>query len=125
MSGQEEMEKRAAALFTESVEGLDAETRSRLNRGRQRALEAAKRRPRFASPVAWLPAAVAAVAAIAIVTWNGADAPTVPVTDGAPRVAADLEMLMDDADLEMLEDLEFYTWMEAEVSAGDDGGHVG
>jgi len=32
---------------------------------------------------------------------------------------------MDDADLEMLEDLEFYTWMEAEEPAGDDGGHVG
>jgi len=125
MSGQEEMEKRTAKLFAESVDGLDAETRSRLNRGRQRALEAAKRRPWFAAPGVWLPAAAAAVAAIAIVTWNGADAPTVPAADGAPRVAADLEMLMDDADLEMLEDLEFYSWMEAEETAGDDGGHVG
>jgi hypothetical protein len=36
---EEELQARARALFDDSVERLDAETLSRLNQGRQRALQ--------------------------------------------------------------------------------------
>lgn len=116
--------ERASALFRDSVEGLDGQTRSRLNRGRQQALEAAAAKPRFASRAAWVPAgATAAVAALALVMWNGSEMPdTLP----AGTVASDFEILMDDEDLEMLEDLEFYSWMglEEELDLAADE-HVG
>jgi hypothetical protein len=38
---EEELQARARALFDDSVERLDAETLSRLNQGRQRALQEA------------------------------------------------------------------------------------
>ncbi len=67
---QTEIERRARALFGESVEALDAETRSRLNRARQAAVAEARR----ARPQAWrqwLPlAAAASVALVAIVLWR-------------------------------------------------------
>ena len=41
--GDEEFARKASALFDDSVAGLDAQTRARLNRSRQQALAAAAR----------------------------------------------------------------------------------
>ena len=111
--------KRARALFDDSVDGLDAATRSQLNRRRHDALE------RAAGGVAWrwerlVPAtgfAAAAVLAVLIVNGNRPDVTPMP-TNGV----ADMEILLEGDELEMFEDLEFYTLLEFEAN-GD--AHVG
>ncbi len=103
----------AKQLFDESVDGLDASTRSRLNRGRQAALaELATGRPVW---VQWAPAAgVAAAAVFAVVLWTGNQ----PVDDLTPEAsAADFEILLTEDSFEMLEDLEFYSWIELDEEA--------
>lgn len=101
--------EKAKQLFDESVEDLDAQTRSRLNRGRQAALEElAKGRPGWGQ---WVPVAgVAAAAAAAVVFWSGNQQPADELTPGAS--AYDFEILLTEESFEMLEDLEFYSWME-------------
>ena len=108
MAGDDAFANKAKARFDESVEGLDAETRSRLNRGRQAALaELGPGRPVW---LQWVPAVgVAAVAIFAVVLWSGNQ----PPGEIAPTVSAtDFEILLNEDSLEMLEDLEFYSWIE-------------
>ena len=91
-SGQTELERRAQAAFTASVEALDAQTRSQLNRARQAALAELERRERTPWRT-WLPVgALAAVAAIALVVWQRPDDGTAPVLELAlnPDIAAEL-----------------------------------
>jgi hypothetical protein len=103
----------AKQLFDESVAGLDANTRSRLNRGRQAALkELATGRHEWAQ---WVPAAgVAAAAVFAVVLWT-ASQPVDELTAAAS--AADFEILLTEDSFEMLEDLEFYSWIEFDEEA--------
>ena len=100
--------EKAKQLFDESVEGLDGQTRSRLNRGRQAALNELKTgRPVW---VQWAPAAgVAAATVFAVVLWTGNQPPD-ELTPGAS--AADFEILLTEDSFEMLEDLEFYSWID-------------
>ena len=107
--------EKAKQLFDESVEGLDANTRSRLNRGRQAALaELATGRPVW---VQWAPAAgVAAAAVFAVVLWTGNQ----PVDELTPETsAADFEILLTEDSFEMLENLEFYSWIELDQEADE------
>jgi len=101
---------KARQLFDESVDGLDGETRSRLNRGRQVALaELVTGRSLW---LQWAPAAgVAAAAVVAIVLWTG----TQPDYELPPE--ADFEILLTEDSLEMLEDLEFYSWIDLDEEA--------
>jgi hypothetical protein len=119
-----ELAKRARQLFDESVQGLDAETLSRLNRGRQRALAGAKGGGAQAAWLRWTPVAAGAVAAAAVViVWNPGNG-----VDELPRTeASDLELLLAEEELEMLEDLDFYRWMALDETAEDTGqdDHVG
>jgi len=104
---------KAKQLFDESVEGLDGETRSRLNRGRQAALnELTAGRSIW---VQWAPAAgVAAAAVVAIVLWTG----NPPVDELTPEASAtDFEILLAEDSFEMLEDLEFYSWIDLDEDA--------
>lgn len=107
-AADEAFARKAKQLFDESVEGLDGETRSRLNRGRQAALnELATGKPVW---VQWAPAAgVAAAAVFAVVLWTGNQ----PVDELTPEAtAADFEILLTEDSFEMLEDLEFYSWID-------------
>lgn len=115
MAGDSAFAEKAKQLFDESVEGLDGETRSRLNQGRQAALEELKTgKPVW---VQWAPAAgVAAAAVVAVVLWTG-NPPTDVVTPEAS--ASDFEILLTEDSLEMLEDLEFYSWIELEGNADE------
>lgn len=109
---------KAKQLFDESVESLDGQTRSRLNRGRQAALEElASGRPVW---VQWAPAAgVAAAAVFAVVLWSGNQ----PVDELTPEAsAADIEILLTEDSFEMLEDLEFYSWIELDEEADENLG---
>ena len=105
----------ARKLFDESVEALDGQTRSRLNRGRQAALEELT----SGTPgwVQWAPAAgVAAAAVVAVVLWTG-NPPVDELTPGAS--VADFEILLAEDSFEMLEDLEFYSWIDLDEDADE------
>jgi hypothetical protein len=107
--------EKAKQLFDESVAGLDGQTRSRLNRGRQAALDALKTgRPVW---VQWAPAAgVAAAAVVAVVLWTG----NPPVDELTPEAsAADFEILLTEDSFEMLGDLEFYSWIDLDDDADE------
>lgn len=109
---------RAKARFDESVDGLDGETLSRLNRGRQKALaEVTAGGFRWTQ---WAPAgglAAAAVVAVVIFTGNPQFAEL-----AVPEVATDMEILLTEDSLEMIEDLEFYSWIDFDAEAIDSDG---
>ena len=115
-----DISKHAKELFDNSVERLDAATLSRLNQGRHKALEEL-RRPAIAQWGRWVPAAgVAAATAVAVVMMNGTNV-TVPAR--GPVTASDFEMLLETDSLEMLEDLEFFSLLDAVDP--ETNGHVG
>lgn len=106
---RERLEQRAQALFEESVERLDARTRSKLTQARHAALDEIKK----GSPQwRWLRApagglAAITVAAIVIGAWQGhrtSSEPAVPLDD--------FDIVADGDNLEMLRDVEFYAWLD-------------
>jgi len=111
------LEQRSRELFEDSVARLDARTRSRLNQARQQALnelnKGATRRYWLAAPLGGL--AVAALIAIVMITGREAAAPSQEST-GLPL--DDFDIVADADSLELLQDVEFYTWM-AEASGPD------
>ena len=98
---------RAKQVFDESVDGLDAASLSRLNRGRQAALaEIDRPRQRWSR---WTPAVgAAAVVLLAVVMLRG---PAEIDVIAAP--ASDLEILLSEESIDMFEELEFYSWLDA------------
>jgi hypothetical protein len=116
-------EKRTKQTFDTSVAGLDAATRSRLNRARQHALEelAAPRRRGWQ----WTLAPAGALAAAAAVAWLVLS-PQPPVTDVQVATLGDLEILLGEEDLEMLdEEIDFYGWLEEQPEFANAGDSVG
>ena len=107
----EQLQERARALFNSSVDELDAATLSRLTQGRHRALEEL-RRPAVATWGRWAPvagvAAAALVVAVVMIDGSGGE-----VASGAAVTASDFEMLLEADSLEMLEDLEFFSVLDA------------
>jgi len=108
---RDEFEQRTKRLFDDGVAGLDAATRSRLNRARHRALEELQ-----PSKVRWrwslVPAGgVAVAAALAVLVFVQPR----PLPEPGLQAAqiGDLEILFSEEDLQMLdEDIEFYGWLE-------------
>ena len=101
------------------VRDLDAATASRLNRARQQALDVGLRqRPGRAW---WLPFALATATAVLLalaVTLRSPDATLQAPTLAAPAAADDFELLAGGEDLEMIENLEFYAWLEQQSLDG-------
>ena len=114
---EDKFSKQAKAAFDASVEELDAATLSRLNRGRQRALEELDRPRRLWST--WAPATgVAAAVTIAVIMVQS------PIgTNGGevPAALADMDILLSEDSIEMLEELEFYSWLDTVELEGDVG----
>ncbi len=108
---EDRLTDRAGRLFDASVERLDASTVSRLNRQRQLALAELARARVLARWALLLPAMGIVVAAILTVMIFPDPAPV----DVAETVTgADFELLLDQQALEMLEELEFYSWLETQ-----------
>ena len=111
---------KAKEVFDQSVQGLDAEAQSRLNRARHEALAYAGSGVSHSQWLRWAPATgVAAAAVVAIVVLTGRpplDELTPPATVG------DFEILLDQESFEMLEELEFFSWIDLEVEGN---GNVG
>ncbi len=102
----EDFGRQAKEAFDASVDRLDAATLSKLNRGRQAALAELDRPVRQWSR--WVPATgVAAAVAVAVVVMQS---PT-PVNQ-LPTAVTDMEILLGEDSIEMLEDLEFYSWID-------------
>lgn len=115
--------RRAKALFDDSVAELDAATRSKLTRARNRALET--RRPGALSVLSLPSPAQAAVGAALVVIAAGwlsvahrdAEPGDVAVIAGP----SDWELLLGEEDLELFEDLEFYAWLDEQPELSDRG----
>ena len=118
---------KAKQAFHQSVQSLDGETRSRLARARAQAVEAAKSRRFNLAPWGFSLAPIGAVAAAALalaVIWQ---LPSAPEQAVEAVVISDLDLLLDEEDLGMIEDLDFYAWLleqpefEADELAGGSG----
>lgn len=110
---------RSRELFDDAVASLDGHTRSRLNRARQAALQAAQ----GATPMAhrWLlpvgsAAALALATVIAVHGWRHAQQPADNAMTQAERAMTvdDLEIVTADADLDLLKDMDFYAWLDTQ-----------
>jgi hypothetical protein len=105
----EPRENKAKELFDDSVERLDAATLSRLNQGRHAALDALQGSRPMAVWGRWVPATgVAAAALVTVMVMRGSGTVDLPIES-----VTDFEILLAGESLEMLEDLEFYSWLEA------------
>lgn len=101
------------------VRDLDAATASRLNRARQQALDVGLRQRRTRGW--WLPFALATATAVLLaltVTLRSSDSALQAPTLAAPALADDFELLAGSEDLELIEDLEFYAWLEQQSLDG-------
>lgn len=102
----------------EQLNTLDAETLSRLNRARQAALEAAPQTRR--RPWMWLGMGMATAAAMLLavsIHWNQATQATAPAAQGLSM--EEYELLAGGENLELIENLEFYAWLDSQQSALD------
>lgn len=116
-------ERQTRELFDDSVERLDGRTRSKLTQARNAALEELKKSPPrlqwLRTPVAGLVAA--SVLAVAIVLWpSGSQTP-----EGGVLPLEDFDIVADAENLDMLQDVEFYVWLEDQPSADDLTNHSG
>lgn len=108
----------AKELFDDSVERLDAATLSRLNKGRQQALAELQGTKPMGQWGRWMPAT--GVAAAAVVTVIMLQGPGVVGPEPPAATVTDFEILLGEDSLEMLEELEFYSWIDPQDLATDD-----
>jgi hypothetical protein len=128
MSGEhEEFKERSAEVLRVGTQKLSGHVRSRLTQARHAAVEEARRSRALRQWLAWVPAgALAAALVIAVVMLTGQPAQQdfpVAVVPGAEQSAMDdLELLAGNESFELLEDLEFYEWLDAAPPADADIG---
>jgi anti-sigma-K factor RskA len=123
-------ERRARAVLQESLTRVDARTRSRLNRARQAALEAAAVRRPFWRSFSALPiagAVAAGVLAVALTLFMHGPLHPASRTDGSQASLEVLDMLADDDSIALMEnyDHSFYEWAAAQTDAGNGDSSAG
>jgi hypothetical protein len=110
-----EFERRMRVVLEEGAARTDARVRSRLNRARHAALEAAATPARKSvwrlRPLMPATGAVAAALVLAIVLWGRSPQHILP-TDGSQSSVEDLDLIADDEALNLMEegDRSFYEW---------------
>lgn len=121
---EESLERRSKALFDASVDNLDGRTRSALNRARNAALAELERGER---PLMWRvlgPVTGVAAAAFVVLVLFAPLRLTPSAVQGSMLPFEDLEIVAEPDDLEMLQNLEFYAWLDtvspAQPCAGGD-----
>jgi hypothetical protein len=128
----ERLARDAQRLLRQSADELDAHTLSRLNRARQHALAEYDRHGTRPSTLRGWQAglgavAVCATAFVAVALWVGrVPGPVPPGPEAATPLsvgtepASDLEVvLVEDENPEMIENLEFYDWLDPDPAADD------
>ena len=116
MSEDRALEERTKLLFDESVSSLDPQTRSKLTQARYRALEELEGSAPAGWRPRWIPAGVLAAGVLVVVMlWQGQPAvsPDTPAFDVA--ALSDLEIILGDGDLGLLQELEFYAWLDEQA----------
>lgn len=111
----------ARRLLLESIDHLDGGTRSRLTQARYAALTQLEARKTYGLPGAgrWLLPAGGLAAVAAAIVWLGARGVDAPVQTAAVNMTSpldDMEIMGGAENLELLEDLEFYAWLDAEAA---------
>jgi len=115
----DEFATQAKELFDDSVERLDAAALSRLNQGRHAAIEQLQGRRAVTIWGRWVTATgIAAAALVAVMVMRGPEMEDLPAES-----VTDFDILLEGESLEMFEDLEFYSWLEA--ADLDANGNVG
>lgn len=118
-----EFEKRSAQLLRQGSDGLDAHVRSRLTQARFAAVEAARRRRNPAVWRSWLPLGGMSAAVLAVLVWSGGwQHQPVGVSPARETVQVrspfdNLDLMTADENLEMIEDVEFYAWLDMQPAA--------
>ena len=101
----------------QSADALDGASASRLNRARQAALQAASATSRpWLSAWTWMRnwgLGLAATAALAVMWWPSP--PALPGGHTEVWQAEEFTVLVEDADPELIADLEFYAWLDAQA----------
>jgi len=126
-AADEHFVEQAGRMLRDGAQALDASTRSRLNRNRQKALLELRERSPMRRWIAdqWVPAVGAAMVALLVAgLWFGVAMQTGRETNSRQTTVAptdpgellDLDVLLADESLEMIEELEFYLWMDAELT---------
>lgn len=111
---------RAKAEFDASVDALDGRTRSALTRARHAALAEAEASKRVGRWHIWGPlSGVAAAAFVLVVMLTPAWQTRQHAEGGAPF--EDMDIIADTEDLEMLENLDFYAWLDSAEPLPNDG----
>ena len=116
VSDDRALEERTKLLFDESVSSLDPQTRSKLTQARYRALEELEGSAPAGWRPRWIPAGVLAAGVLVVVMlWQGQPAvsPEAPAFDVA--ALSDLEIILGDGDLGLLQELEFYAWLDEQA----------
>jgi hypothetical protein len=108
--GEEAFVRQLKAMLDEGNAHLDARVRSRLTQARHAALAQADSRPNLWLRQ-WAPAAgIAAAAVLAVLVWPS------PRREQPPDEALnDLEIVLAGENLDLLEDLDFYEWVDADA----------
>jgi len=101
----------ARARLDETLDGMDGAERTRLAAIRRQALASGQRRRGW-----WLPASLATAVAALMLVWMLPQQQTNSDMDVA--AIADLDLLASDVDLDLLEDVEFYQWLDEANHAG-------
>ncbi len=127
MGEESGFERRARAVLEESLAGVDARTRSRLNRARQAALEAAAVRRSFWHSFGALPIAGAAAAGVLAVALTIFMRGPIHHADGSQPALEVLDMLADDESIALMEnyDHSFYEWAAAQAETGSGDSSAG
>jgi len=115
----DEFATQAKELFDDSVERLDAAALSRLNQGRHAAIEQLQGGRAVTIWGRWVTATgIAAAALVAVMVMRGPEMEDLPAES-----VTDFDILLEGESLEMFEDLEFYSLLEA--ADLDANGNVG
>ena len=120
-------ERNARTVLEESVQRVDARTRSRLNQARQAALAAAAAGPARWRSFTLMPAAgaVAAALLVTVTLWHREPASELPVLDAQRSAVEDMDLLADAEGLDLVQDGDnsFYEWAatQADANAESDG----
>jgi hypothetical protein len=112
-----DFETRLQHLLREEAESLDARTRSRLTRARHRAIAALADEPAWRLGM-WLPAGTAAAAVLAVALWFAAMESPERGVGTAAATLEDLDILTAEDSLDLIENWEFYRWIEDEPDVG-------
>lgn len=114
------LEERTKAAFDASVDSLDGRTRSALTQARYAALAEAAKSQRLGGARIWGPlGGVAAAALVLVVMFGPAFHPREQPEAGTPF--DDLDIIAEADNLEMLENLDFYAWLDSADAPPNDG----